>query len=158
MIDARAVKSALQILEGTAAVDTATALDMRIVEFEAKSEEQKRKFNLHLQCCWRLQDDHGILTGSADHYLQAESIEQTSTKAATLQDVKMKSFIERQTKQAAVVNSVTADEYAGAKIRFSNGDVLIIFPSGSEGEAWRLFEGGHDNDHFVAYADDADFE
>jgi hypothetical protein len=48
-----------------------------------------------------------------------------------------------------IVNHVDADEFGGAAISFAQGFVLRLFPAGTRGEDWRLFQPTTGAPHFV---------
>ena len=48
-----------------------------------------------------------------------------------------------------VVEKVDADDFGGATISLSGGYRLVIFPSGSAGEDWRLLQPLSEERHFV---------
>ena len=54
-----------------------------------------------------------------------------------------------QYESSLVVKSVDADEFGGAAISFGQGFVLRLFPAGTRGEDWRLFQPKTDAPHLV---------
>ena len=47
------------------------------------------------------------------------------------------------------VEGVQADAYGGATIMFTDNCRLVIFPAGSRGEDWRIFQPGTNTSHVV---------
>ena len=65
-----------------------------------------------------------------------------------LQDALVKQWL-AQHESAFVVASVEADEFGGAAIGFNQGFLLRLFPAGTRGEDWRLFQPKTGAPHFV---------
>jgi hypothetical protein len=47
------------------------------------------------------------------------------------------------------VTGAQQSEFGDVRLDLSGGHALVVFPAGSEGEAWRLFVPGSDADHLV---------
>jgi hypothetical protein len=60
--------------------------------------------------------------------------------------------------ESLVVERVRASDFGDLDINLSGGYRLILFPDGSTGEAWRLFEPGKDVPHFVIEGNERHFE
>jgi hypothetical protein len=60
--------------------------------------------------------------------------------------------------ESLVVERVRASELGDLDIDLSGGYHLTLFPEGSAGEAWRLFEPGEDAPHFVMEGNGSHFE
>jgi hypothetical protein len=111
------------------------------------------EFALHVQCPWRIECPKGILTGRLDLW---EPVEENAPydenwdyeKSPNLQDEKLDQLF-GQSDGSIVVQHVDADEFGGAAIGLSQGFVLRIFPAGTRGEDWRLFQPKTDARHFV---------
>lgn len=110
-------------------------------------------FALHVQCPWRIEGSDGIVTGRLDLW---EPVEDNAPfdddwdheKSPTLQDDRLESWL-AENKMSLVVRSVDADEFGGAAIGFDQGFVLRLFPAGTRGEDWRLFQPKTDAPHLV---------
>ncbi|MEO7193078.1 MAG: hypothetical protein ABI051_18685 [Vicinamibacterales bacterium] len=48
-----------------------------------------------------------------------------------------------------VVEQVHGDDYGGASLELSGGYRLVLFPAGTQGEDWRIFQPSTDEPHFV---------
>jgi len=101
---------------------------------------------LHVQCPWRIESPLGIVTGRLDLW---EPVEDKAPfdenwnyeKSPNLQDARVKTWLV-QHESSLVVKSVDADEFGGAAISFDQGFVLRLFPAGTRGKDWRLFQTG----------------
>jgi hypothetical protein len=131
------------------------------------------QYALHVQCPWRLANDHSVITGSGDLY---EPSEENAGPEEPLKQGKSGSFQEKvlrelfkgydeNTKQIVnlttllSVEEVHADLDGGFWLSLSGGYRLSVFPSGGEVEAWRLFrprkDGYETNEkHFVVPLED----
>lgn len=65
-----------------------------------------------------------------------------------LQDARLEAWL-TQNNLFLVVKSVDADEFGGASISFDHGFLLRLFPAGTRGEDWRLFQPETDVSHLV---------
>lgn len=119
---------------------------------------------LHIQCPWRLEGPHGIITGWSDLWEPAEHVPDMDWGAWDYQqsknlqdnqvgellgsyDPQTRSFI-NETDQL-VVEAVRGDAYGGATLVLSGGFRLVIFPAGTRGEDWRIFRPEVDVPHFM---------
>jgi hypothetical protein len=145
------------------------AADMRGFHFgrvtvEEPGDRSGGEFALHIQCPWRLEGPAGILTGQSDLWEPAEPSQEIDwdswdyEKDPNLQDrrigellggydPKTRSFVNDT--EHLVVEKVEADDFGGAAISLSGGYRLVIFPSGSAGEDWRLLQPLSEQRHFV---------
>jgi hypothetical protein len=111
-------------------------------------------FALHIQCPWRIEGPNGIVTGRLDLWEPVEEdikIDYETwdyDESPNLQDFRLDQLL-AQNGLSLVVQSVDTDEFGGANITFDHGFVLRLFPAGTRGEDWRLFEPKTDNPHFV---------
>ncbi len=142
------------------------AADMRVFHFGRVTTSENGsvgEYALHIQCPWRIEGPGGILTGRSDLWEPSEAgavvdwdnwdYEADGNlqdhKIATLfagYDSRTRSWVN--TSGLLVVQGIEADELGGATISLSGGFSLVIFPSGSAGEDWRLFRPSAE-EHFV---------
>ena|SRR5688572_28183492 len=145
------------------------AADMRGFHFgrvnvEEGGDRSYGEFALHIQCPWRLEGLNGIVTGRTDLWIPAEPSENIDWDSwdyennPNLQDrrigelpgvydPKTRSFINET--EYLVVENVEADDFGGATLSLSGGYRLVIFPSGSAGEDWRLLKPHTGQRHLV---------
>ena len=101
------------------------------------------EISLHIQCPWRIESPSEIITGRTDLWEPASTTnidwETWHYEDGNLQDHKMAQFFQTVCAEKRTISNVTTDGYGGAKIKLSNGYCLVLFPSGSDGEDWRLF-------------------
>jgi hypothetical protein len=138
---------------------------MRVFHFGQMREENggtAGQYALHVQCPWRIDGPEGIVTDRSDLW------EHISGKTMTdewepgiednIQDVRIgslfgsydaKTHAHVNSSAGLVVESVHASDIGDLNIRLSGGYRLILFPDGSIGEAWRIFEPGKGVPHFV---------
>jgi hypothetical protein len=110
-------------------------------------------FALHVQCPWRIEGPHGIVTGRLDLW---EPVEDNAPfdanwdyeKSPNLQDARLERWLANN-RVSLVIKTVEADEFGGAAISFDQGFVLRLFPAGTRGEDWRLFRPKTDAAHLV---------
>lgn len=144
------------------------AADMRGFHFgriivEAKN-RSRGEFALHIQCPWHIEGPDGIVTGRSDlwepadqdkeidwdtwNYEDGENL-QDHRVGALLKgyDPKTRSFVNET--ESLIVEAIDADDFGGVAISLSGGYRLVLFPSGSVGEDWRLFQPSSDPKHFV---------
>lgn len=136
---------------------TRRAADMRTLQFGTLRPVKRGSvgdFALHIQCPWRVEGPDGIVTGRMD---LCEPVEQGPDfdfdswdyeKSPNLQDSQFDQLLARHG-TGLVVESVDADDYGGAAIRFANSFVLRLFPAGTRGEDWRLFRPQAGEPHFI---------
>ena len=141
--------------------------DLRVFQFGAIRHSDAGavgRYAIHIQCPWRLDHDDRIVTGRTDLWEPLDSSAVVDWDAwhydheANLQDALLTNFIPHQSQdiqsQSAqihqlVVEAVEADAYGGAIITFSDNYRLVIFPAGSGGEDWRIFQPATSEPHFV---------
>lgn len=120
------------------------------------------EYALHIQCPWRIDGPGGIITGRSDlwEHISGDLMpdEWEPSIVDNVQDVQLSKLLggyDPQTRShlntgdMLVVEQVRASEVGDLEIRLSSGYHLVLFPEGSGGEAWRLFEPGKDTPHFV---------
>jgi hypothetical protein len=133
-------------------------------------------FSLHIQCPWRIEKSDGIITGRGDLYISAETGEYFDDavddnsfykQGKSLQDKKVGELLQgidpitgsyMNITNFLVVESVTADSFGGATLYLSGDYRLVIFPSSSKGEHWRLFQAATNEKHFVMSHSQVEFE
>lgn len=125
------------------------------------------EFALHIQCPWRMESLEGMITGSEDLF---RPMSMTDTKCPNfnwkswsydkdgcLQDELIEKWLQehdldtpsfKENESSLLVNEISADCCGGATIRLSGGYSLVLFPSRTRGEHWRIFRPG-DLSHFV---------
>jgi hypothetical protein len=122
------------------------------------------EFALHIQCPWRVEGPDGIVTGEADLWEPADPDADIDWETwncednENLQDLRIGTLLGGydpatkspvNTTEFLIVEGVEADEFGGATIVLSGGYRLVIFPSGSTGEDWRLFQPSSPQPHLV---------
>ena len=132
------------------------------------------EFALHVQCPWRIDGPDKIVTGRWDLFRTAETGESFDSDDNTcyefgmsLQDKKIGELLQgfepitgsyANVTNSLIVETVDADNFGGATICLSGGYRLVLFPSGSMGEAWRLFQPGTSEKHVVVSGSLVEFE
>ena len=101
----------------------------------------------------RIEGPQGIVTGRSDLWEPVEADAPFDEnwdyeKSPNLQDVRLERWLARDSLMP-VVESVDADEFGGAAIRFGEGFVLRLFPAGTRGEDWRLLPPNTGDPHLV---------
>ena len=151
------VIAALSQIIGLPLIAAWRGADMRIFQFGTLHQIENGSvgdFALHIQCPWRIEGKDGIVTGRLDLW---EPIERGPDfdweswhyeKSPNLQDFLVDQWL-REHGLTLVVRKVDADEYGGATIHFHDSFVLRLFPSGTQGEDWRLFRPKTGAPHFV---------
>ena len=141
------VIAALSQIIGLPLTAVRRAADMRTFQFgtlRAVDRGSVGDFALHVQCPWRLEGPDGIVAGRLDLW---EPLEDNAPfqenwdyeESSNLQDARVKQWL-AQNQFSLVVKNVDADEFGGAAIGFGQGFVLRLFPAGTRGEDWRLFQ------------------
>ena len=143
------------------------AADMRVLHFGQIRKVEKGTvgdYALHIQCPWRLEGPQGTVTGRLDLWEPAEDSPDIDwetwdyDKNENLHDTLMGEFLKGYDPQTRsfvnatgqlVVEAVKGDACGGAIIVLSGGFRLVLFPAGTRGEDWRIFQPGIDESHFV---------
>jgi hypothetical protein len=123
------------------------------------------QYGLHLQCPWRMVAESHILTGSGDWWVPAESGDDFDWDAwdkyrptPSLQQKLLETLFQQydpgtkswmNTSDLLLVEQVTADDYGGFEMHLTGDFRLQVFPSGQNGESWRLFSPGTAAPHLV---------
>lgn len=116
------------------------------------------QFGIHLQCPWRITQGQKILTGNDDVYEQADQNSKYDPDFnwdrpnVNLRDKILSELIG---KNKLIVERVTADNFGGFDIVFSDDIRLSTFPSiSSKDEYWRLLDNRPlSKGHFVVGGD-----
>jgi hypothetical protein len=118
---------------------------------------------LHVQCPWRIEDPFKVVTGSYDYWLALDGSVpdedkppgygmnlETQVWREILCDPELRGRQPvRNLSSALEVTSVETTAYGDIAIAMTGGYRLRVFPSGSTGEDWRLFEQGDLKSHIV---------
>lgn len=152
------------------------AADMRVLHFGQITAGEKRtprgstrqfsqgEYALHIQCPWRIESLDGIVTGRTDLFEPADAEAEIDwdtwdyEEEENLQDRQIgkllggyddgtRSFVNQT--ERFVVEEILADQFGGMTITLSGNYRIVLFPSGSQGEDWRLFQPNNLNSHFV---------
>ena len=120
------------------------------------------RYAIHIQCPWRIEQDDHIVTGQTDLWEPLDSAtvrdwdDWQYDRDLNLQDSVLSVFMpthnpanQPQSAHQLIVEGVQADNYGGAIITFTHNYRLVIFPAGSRGEDWRIFQPGTNTSHFV---------
>ncbi len=153
------VIAALSRIIGLPLTAARRAADMRTFQFGKLHPVDRGSvgdFALHVQCPWRIEGPHGIVTGRLDLWQPVEENAPFDDnwdyeKSPNLQDARQEVWFAHN-KTSLVVKSVDADEFGGAVIGFDQGFVLRLFPAGTRAEDWRLFQSNTNALHFVVSA------
>lgn len=110
-------------------------------------------FALHIQCPWRFETDNEILTGRSDLWEPVQRPEDFSydewdyERDGNLQDQRIDHLFS--TSDNPVVTSVIVQSHGVFALALTRGLQLVVFPSGSIGEDWRLFRPNSNDSHLV---------
>ena len=118
------------------------------------------RYGLHIQCPWRLEGSDGVLTGRSDLWTRMDPAAYQDDSwdydiHPNLLDSRLNEILGRDEIGNIPVNSawkvvaIVADKFGGIQLRFRGGRRLTVFPSGSDGEHWRLLGPGSGKKHFV---------
>jgi hypothetical protein len=142
------------------------AADMRVFHFgrvRVTEGGSVGDFALHIQCPWRINRRDEILTGRSDLWQPVDADGDVDwdnwdyDTDGNLQDHKLATLLagyDSRTRSSVnttdllMVEGIDADDHGGVTISLSGGYQLVIFPSGSTGEDWRLLGSAGDK-HFV---------
>jgi hypothetical protein len=132
------------------------------------------EFALHVQCPWRIDSPDKIITGRGDLFRIAETGEPFDSDDNTcykfgmsLQDKKIGDLLQdfdpiigsyANVTKSLIVEAVDADNFGGVIIYLFGGYRLVLFPSGSVGEDWRLLQPGTSEKHVVVSGSLIEFE
>jgi hypothetical protein len=138
---------ALSQLIGLPLAAARRAADMRTFQFGTLRPVDRGSvgdFALHVQCPWRIEGPEGIVTGRLDLW---EPLEDKAPfdenwdydKSPNLQDACLQRWLAHN-EASLIVKAVDADDFGGAAVSLGQGFVLRLFPAGTRGENWRLFQ------------------
>jgi hypothetical protein len=109
---------------------------------------------IHIQCPWRIVNQHGIFTGSGDLWeppvLGDDGRDELfdANKDTRRFDVQIKRFLSDA--QGALVKKIAVDVSGGFRLFLERSYVIEVFPICSqEIECWRLFQPASSENHFV---------
>jgi hypothetical protein len=149
----------------------ARAADMRTIQFGAVRDYKSGcvgEYALHIQCPWRFENETGIITGSSDLDRPFDENKELNDDFDWEHDDNLQDHLLRQLlngydeRTRQIVNSTTllvateveADLTGGFWLKLSGGYRLIVFPTGTRDEAWRIFRPGSEEKHFVVPLDE----
>jgi len=157
---------ALRRLLGLQLVWSTNAADMREFGFASPtpSGTSRGEWGLHIQCPWRIEGQNHIITGDSDWFElrdddQAPARDWNPGAGGSLQEARLRQLLRdhddshrvlQNTTDQLIVEDVDADSCGGACIKLSGEIQLRLFPTGSRGESWRLFEKGDLESHYVS--------
>jgi hypothetical protein len=168
---AEQVKHAIQPLLGLKISRMSRAADMRTIQFGAVREYKGGcvgEYALHIQCPWRIENDTGISTGSGDLYQPFDQSNELNNDfdwehGDNLQDHLLRQLLngyDERTRQIVnsttllVVSAVEADLAGGFWLKLSGGYRLVVLPTGTRDQTWRLFRPDSEEEHFVVPYDE----
>jgi len=145
------------------------AADMRVLQFgmirEIENGGTVGEYALHIQCPWRIDGLERVVTGRGDLWEPLETGDDFDWESwdyetsENLQDHQIgkllggfgpitQSFVNET--DYLIVEDIQVDDFGGAVILLSGGYRLTLFPFGSKGEDWRIFQPlKEDSHHFV---------
>lgn len=164
------LERALSGLVGLRLSQWGRAADMLMLDFgnfcESKSEifrllnrpaPSVAEISLHIQCAWRFESDEAIVTGRSDLWCPTdkdggEKLEDWNWEIdGNIQDARMEELFSSSDPplldNGPTVQAVTIQTHGSFTVAFSDAIRLLVFPSGSEGEDWRLLH--RDSGHLV---------
>jgi len=123
------------------------------------------EYSLHVQCPWRLVRHGVLICGSFDRFLREDGSysddEQWDPLDGNLLDAILIRLF-KSTKHGRMplenktadfgVTGVEVDDFGGFTLQLSPDYALAVFPAGSTGESWRVFQPGLETAHFVVEA------
>jgi hypothetical protein len=121
--------------------------------FENKPSGSIGDFALHIQCPWRIETDDKILTGRSDLWEPLERPDSFSYSEwdydtdGNLQDQLMEQFVSQN--DNLLVEDLSIQSNGSFTLVLSDGYRLVVFPSGSTSEDWRLFRPESGESHLV---------
>jgi hypothetical protein len=167
MNDNQEIHTGLANLVGLELAAAHRAADMRMFQFgkmrpvppskiprlNSRPKGSVGEFALHLQCPWRLEAEHEILTGRSDLWKPVEMADGFSIdewdyeKDGNIQDLRINQWLTSDNNR--VVDSVRIQSHGGFTLVLNSGVQLVVFPSGSASEDWRLFQPDRNTPHLV---------
>lgn len=164
--------AALKPLMGLRLFNAGYAANMRTFGFcrvpvdPARTSEQA-EWSFHISCSWRIECDRKIITGSFDWFEPAVPGEDPGeqwdpSSGGSLQEKKLRELFEHRDASSRVITNntnlfvvedVDVDVYGGVMIGLTGNYRLRVFPAGSRGEFWRIFEISNYKNYFVCELD-----
>jgi hypothetical protein len=152
------VQEHLQCLVGLPLSVVHKAADMCVMHFGVVCTNPDKgtsigEYAIHLQCPWRIESSKGILVGDSDLWEPANAAEEIDwdtwhyEKNENLRDRLIGELLKgtcavtgspRNETGGLIVEAIEADDFGGVRFSLTGGYVLALFPSGNEGENWRL--------------------
>jgi hypothetical protein len=119
------------------------------------------EYSLHVSCAWRLESKDSILTGDGDWFRVAESLVEGVSDQGPKENMQQRVLrnilgsyddlskgIVNSTPHL-FVSSAETDSLGGCTLKLSPNYLLVLFPSASNSEAWRLLAPDDPNRLFV---------
>ena len=164
----QALRDCVERLRGTWLFDRGSAIDLEMLDFVVAEPREKINgkgetievgdYALHLQCGWRLTAPSGIVTGRSD-VLEPDS-EPAAFDYDEWDDVsnppsrrnrRMNDFLAETSRDDRMVRSVRYLGFGAFAVAFPRHE-LIVLPSGTTTEDWRIFRPADDGAHTVCFA------
>ncbi len=134
------------------------AADMLVLHFGPmtyRDDSSVGELALHIQCPWRIENAGSIITGRSDLWEPIHRTDEFSYdtwdyhRDGNLQDELINQLLDRPDEFR--VQSIDVHRNGSFSIDLSDDYRLVVFPSGSVGEDWRLFRPGsaEEKDHLV---------
>jgi hypothetical protein len=155
-----------QVLVGLQLSIVRRAADMLVLHFgdirvHPSGEGTVGAYALHARCAWRFDGPGRTITGRDDLWKYAGPGQRppnwSHEDGFSLQDLRFSKFFARDQSTRSWVNPggrfvVTGTEQTklgDLRVSLTEGYAILLFPAGSGSEAWRLFEPGRNDAHFV---------
>jgi hypothetical protein len=159
------IRAALQPLVGLKLSIANYAGNMRIFHFGEivrRADQAVAQYAMHLQCPWRIEGESEVVTGLDDWYLPPSGYECVDEswepgKGNNLQQRRLRELFRCPDEEGSLTNRssdlvvIHADgsDFGDCRLILSGSYVLNVFPCSSDEEAWRLFQPGSIEEHFV---------
>lgn len=164
--------AALKPLIGLRLFNTGYAANMRTFGFSRLGApvdvvSGESEWSLHISCSWRIESEGRIITGSFDWYQPADPRDDPGEQwdpvgGGSLQDKKLRELLDDNDRSKRVlmnrtdflvVEGVDAEASGDVTIELTGSYRLRVFPAGSRGEFWRIFNMIDDKNYFVCELD-----
>jgi len=161
----QAIAEAVTALIGLSLVRTSLAGNMRVFHFGATPKgatEVEENIALHIQCPWRMEHDGVVITGSGDYYLRRLEDGEIAVWSPELGGIHIQNEVFNHvfrydpvtkahvnTTMDLLVERFEHDATGDLRIYLSGGYRIVVFPSSSVDEHWRLFRVRSPEPHFV---------
>ena len=125
------------------------------------------EYAIHVQCAWRIEGPHGLVTGDGDRWHPRSGDEArpdfkwedwNADTNGCLQDERLALLFPKSDfdsgglmsePDSLIVQEFDADQFGGLTIHLSGGYRVVLFPSETEAEHWRFLVPNSDVPHFV---------